>query len=93
MDREITITVTDEEARRIEERAASAGYDSVSDYVHSAVSMALLAREDSSLLGDEAIRAAIAEADADTRPAIPAQSAFENVRTYIRSLADAKAVR
>jgi Arc/MetJ-type ribon-helix-helix transcriptional regulator len=33
MDREITITVTDDEARRIEERVASGEFESAAEYV------------------------------------------------------------
>ena len=37
MDREITITVTDDEARRIDERVASGEFESVADVVRAAL--------------------------------------------------------
>jgi Arc/MetJ-type ribon-helix-helix transcriptional regulator len=91
MEREITITVTDDEARLIEERVAAGEYDSAADLVHRAVSDVL---SPPAYLTDDFLRAAIAEADADPRPDLNESEFFDRLHRHIDAVAsrrDAKA--
>ena len=80
MEREITITVTDDEARLIEERVAAGDYRSAAELVHSAVSDVL---SPPSYPTDDVLRAAIAEADADPRPDLDGNEFFERLHRHI----------
>lgn len=62
MEREITITVTDEEARRIEERVASGEFESATELVHAAV--VTFTEGDRQPLSDDLVRQLIEEDEA-----------------------------
>lgn len=84
MEREITITVTDDEARLIEERVAAGEYQSAVDLVHSAVSGVL---SPPAWLNEGLLRAALAEADADPRPDLDEDEFFDRLHRHIDSVA------
>lgn len=63
MEREITITVTDEEARRIDERVAAGEFASAAELAHAAVS-SVLAPPDVDI-PDDVLRQLLEEDDAD----------------------------
>lgn len=80
MDREITITVTDEEARRIEERVATGHFESPADYVHAdALATAPLD------IPDEILERLLEEDNLDSDPGVPAEEAFARVRARIET--------
>jgi antitoxin ParD1/3/4 len=81
MDREITITVSEEEARLIDEQVSSGAYASAEELLHAGL-MTVAA----SSLDDEVLRKLIAEADADPRPSVPLDVAFDQVFAYIDEL-------
>lgn len=85
MDHTITITVTEEEARRIEERVATGNFLSPADLVHTAVVDYI--EQDDPDLDDAQLRRLIAEADADDGPDMDAKEAFASVYAYIEELA------
>ncbi|OEO28948.1 hypothetical protein VW23_027840 [Devosia insulae DS-56] len=85
MDQTITITVTEDEARRIEERVATGDFSSPADLVHTAVVNYI--EQDGFELDDAQLRQLIAEADADVRPDMDAKEAFASVYAYIEELA------
>ena len=78
MEREITITVTDEEARRTEERVAAGRFESAADYVHSALSTTLA--HHTLEIPDDVLFALLEQDDADENPGVPADEAFAQVR-------------
>lgn len=82
MDREITITVSDEEARLIDERVRSGDFASPADVVRAALDWFAGANAD---VDADALRQLVEEAKSDPSPDIPADEAFEQVRRYIRS--------
>lgn len=77
MDREITIIVTEDEARLIEERAASAGYESVAEYVHST------ALAHAFEIPDDVLIQLLEQDDAETDPGVPSNEAFAQVRANL----------
>ena len=83
MDREITIVLTDEEARRIDERVASGEFASAEDYVHSTLSTALTGAEFH--IPADVLQALIDEDEADADPGIPADIAFAQVKASIEA--------
>jgi Arc/MetJ-type ribon-helix-helix transcriptional regulator len=87
MEREITITVNDEQAQRIEERVAAGEYSSAADYVQAAVDNFVLFASNGPPLSDELLRQLIQEADDDPRADVDADEAFERVYRYIDELA------
>ena len=89
MDREITITVTDDEARRIDERVASGEFESAADVVRAALATLDASDADLSVPADE-LRRLVDEALTDPRPPVPAVVAFARLRSRIQAHADAK---
>lgn len=83
MYREITIVVTEEEARRIDARVASGEFASASDYVHSTVSTALTS--DALDIPDDVLQALLEDDDADSDPGIPADNAFAQVKANLEA--------
>ncbi len=83
MEREITITVTDEEARRIEERVAAGEFESASEYVHATISTALA--EQGFDIPDDVLLALLEEDEAVADPGIPANEAFAQVRANLEA--------
>lgn len=89
MDREITIVVTDDEARRIDARVASGEFQSTEDVVRAALASFDSAGEDP--LSLDIVRQKVAEALADPSPALPANEVFEGLRAVIHAEFDAAA--
>ena len=85
MEREITITVTDDEARRIEERAASAGFGSPAEYVHATLADAL--QQPVVDISDDLLRQLLEDDDADSSPDVGIDEAFAEVHRHIEELA------
>jgi len=85
MEREITITVTDDEARLIEERVSAGEYNSAADYVHATVSTAL--SEAAFDIPGNVLRLLLEEDDADTSPDVDIDEAFAEVYRHIDELA------
>ena len=81
MDREITIRVSEEEARLIDEQVSSGAFASVEDVLHAGLMTVAAPR-----LDDDLLRKLIAEADADPRPSVPLAEAFDEVFAYIDEL-------
>ena len=86
VDHTITITVTEDEARRIEERVATGDFVSPADLVHAAV-VSYIHHNDDSALDDARLRQLIAEAEADDRPDVDAKEAFASIYAYISEVA------
>jgi Arc/MetJ-type ribon-helix-helix transcriptional regulator len=87
MEREITITVTDDEARRIEERVASGEYESASELAHAALATFVRADNHGPHLPDELLRHLIEEDEADPWPDVDIDEAFAQVYRHIEELA------
>lgn len=83
MEREITITVTDEEAERIEARAASAGYQSAAQYVHATLADAL--QQPAVDIPDDVLRQLLEEDDANNGPDVAIDEAFAQVRANLEA--------
>ena len=89
MDREITIVVTDDEARRIDARVASGEFQSTEDVVRAALASFDAAGDDP--LSLDIVRQKVAEALADPGPARPAKEVFDNLRAIINAEFDVAA--
>jgi Arc/MetJ-type ribon-helix-helix transcriptional regulator len=93
MDREITITVTEDEARRIDERVAAGEYASAADLAHAAIAD-FVAAEVADRLPDGLVRQLIEEDEADDGPDMGADEFADRLHHYIDELVarrDAKA--
>jgi Arc/MetJ-type ribon-helix-helix transcriptional regulator len=80
MDREITITVSDEEARLIQERVDSGRAESPADFVMMAVRTELIG--DSlmdAMIDDESLKALIGEALEDPRPDLSSEQVHKHL--------------
>lgn len=83
MDREITITVTEDEARRIDERVAAGEFESAAEYVHSTISHVLAYGAFD--VPDDVLLHLLEEDDADADPGIPADEAFRQTRAKLEA--------
>jgi len=83
MEREITIVVTEDEARRIDERVAAGEYASAAELAHAAVSSVLA--DQGADIPDEVLQFLLAEDDADTEPGIPLDEALREVRANLEA--------
>lgn len=88
MDREITITVSEEIAQKIDARVAAGDFASPSEMVEAAIG----AVETEGLwdISDTELKRLLSEADADPRPALGAEQAFEELHAYVDELAARK---
>jgi antitoxin ParD1/3/4 len=82
MDKELTVTITEEEARLIEERVHSGAYASADDVVRAALG-SLDRLEANGRDETERFRRLIQESLDDPRPNVPIKEAFEQVRARI----------
>lgn len=82
MEREITITVTDEEARRIDERVAAGEFSSPSEVATVALKSFL---HEAVGVPEEILRQLLDEDDEAADPGVPLDEAFAMVRARIRT--------
>ena len=90
MDRELTITLTDEEARLIDEQVESGAFASASEVVHAGLAR-MVEVEAWDGLETEWLRQKVQEALDDPRPSVPAEEAFARIRDHISTHASRRA--
>ena len=92
MDKELTVTITEEEARLIDEQVHSGAFASADEVVRAALDT--FARAEAKEREEmERLRRLIQESFDDPRQNVPLKEAFERVRAHIKELetvADAK---
>ena len=82
MEREITITLSDEEARHVQERVDAGEYASVSDVVKAALQHYMLEDDPSWIPSDEVLRELVQEAIDDPRPSLTPDEVREQLRAH-----------
>jgi hypothetical protein len=78
MDREITITISDEVARKLDEDVAAGQFPTIEEAASVAVANAY-----ADWLTDDVVRRLIKEADADPGPVLPLDEAFKQIHAHI----------
>lgn len=81
MGRELTITLTDEEARLIEERVHSGAFASASEVVKAGLA-SIVEAEERERLETEWLRKKVQEALDDPRPSVPADDVQQHIQQW-----------
>ena len=79
MDRQLTITLSDEDARFIDEQVQAGVYASADDLVNAGIQR-LMRRAEQKQREFEELKRSIEEAIADPRPAVTSEELMENLR-------------